>query len=216
MNIIMYSQHIGVIKYIETILMKSDYRLITVTKLEQLNKVINDIKNCVAILIEMENLTEKEFNIWKSLYQKTSVPVFLFSLGKHSVTKIYQNITNVLTDAIPRFSKKLLDEDMTKVQLRPGLVFDLEGFCLMNEEESFQLTAQEYKILTYLCKNQERFVTSKEIITHLNLVGPNSLYVYIKRLREKIEVNPKKPNILLVKRGKGYILNIFKKNKIDS
>lgn len=37
-----------------------------------------------------------------------------------------------------------------------------------------------------------------------DFVGDNTLTVYIKRLREKIESDPKSPEIILTVRGMGY------------
>ena len=76
---------------------------------------------------------------------------------------------------------------------------------------TLELTAAEYKLLCYLLQNAGRVVTRKAILDALwdsggEFVDDNTLSVYIRRLREKVEEDPSRPRRLLTERGFGYRL----------
>lgn len=71
------------------------------------------------------------------------------------------------------------------------------------------LTALEYKILLILAFNPNRVFTREEILADIwdvneEYVNDNTLTVYIKRLREKIEDDKDHPQIIQTVRGIGY------------
>lgn len=71
------------------------------------------------------------------------------------------------------------------------------------------LTALEYKLLLILAQNAGRVLTRSRILEGIwdvagDFVNDNTLTVYIKRLREKIEDDPRHPAIIETVRGLGY------------
>lgn len=74
------------------------------------------------------------------------------------------------------------------------------------------LTALEYKILLILCMNPGKVFTRESILAQIwdteeEYVNDNTLTVYIKRIREKIEDDPTEPKIIFTVRGLGYQAN---------
>ncbi len=60
-----------------------------------------------------------------------------------------------------------------------------------------------------LFENRGKIITREQILSYIwdneeNFVNDNTLTVYIKRIREKIENNPNKPEIIKTVRGLGY------------
>lgn len=60
-----------------------------------------------------------------------------------------------------------------------------------------------------LFENKGKIITREQILSYIwdneeNFVNDNTLTVYIKRIREKIETNPNKPEIIKTVRGLGY------------
>ena len=60
-----------------------------------------------------------------------------------------------------------------------------------------------------LFENKGKMITREQILSYIwdneeNFVNDNTLTVYIKRIREKIEDNPTKPEIIKTVRGLGY------------
>jgi len=71
------------------------------------------------------------------------------------------------------------------------------------------LTALEYRLLLILARNGGQVLTRTQILEGIwdvagEFVNDNTLSVYIKRLREKIEDDPARPAIIKTVRGLGY------------
>ena len=75
--------------------------------------------------------------------------------------------------------------------------------------EYLDLTGAEYRLLSLLIRHDGQTLTRNFILDELwdghgNFVDDNTLSVYIRRLREKIEEQPSHPEHLLTVRGMGY------------
>lgn len=86
---------------------------------------------------------------------------------------------------------------------------DLIGNRAYRDGKLLELTAAEYRLLCLFLKNADRVLTRSAILDALwdgngNFVDDNTLSVYIRRLREKVEDDPSCPNHLLTVRGFGY------------
>ena len=73
------------------------------------------------------------------------------------------------------------------------------------------LSAMEYRLLLIFLNHRGMVLTRSVLLEEIwdaagEFVNDNTLTVYIKRLREKIEDNPAEPKILLIVRGIGYRL----------
>jgi len=71
------------------------------------------------------------------------------------------------------------------------------------------LTALEYRLLLIFARNKGQVLGRNQILEALwdiagDFVNDNTLSVYIKRLREKIEDDPQNPRIIRTVRGMGY------------
>lgn len=92
-----------------------------------------------------------------------------------------------------------------------GLYVDnTSGIVRRNGDEVF-LSALEYRLLLVFVNNPKIILSRERLLDELwdaagEFVNDNTLTVYIKRLREKIEENPTKPEIILTVRGIGYRL----------
>lgn len=80
---------------------------------------------------------------------------------------------------------------------------------------NLDLSAGEYRLLSLLVRNANQVVPRNRILDELwdnggNFVDDNTLSVYIRRLREKIETDPSRPLHLTTVRGFGYQWNEVK------
>jgi len=89
-----------------------------------------------------------------------------------------------------------------------GLILNKNSKMVTVEEKEIRLTSIEYRILELLMLNKGRVFSIEEIYervweeTFYN--GENTVSVHIRRIREKIEINPKEPEYLKVVWGIGY------------
>lgn len=89
-----------------------------------------------------------------------------------------------------------------------GLCLDAEKAELMVEGEPVKLTAKEFKILEFLMRNAGCVFSAEQIYERVWQESAysveNTVMVHIRRIREKIEINPKEPKYLKVVWGIGY------------
>lgn len=73
------------------------------------------------------------------------------------------------------------------------------------------LTAMEYKLFLILLNNRGNILSRNKLLEYIwdvegDFVNDNTLTVYIKRLRDKIEDDPSVPMIIKTIRGLGYVI----------
>ncbi len=92
-----------------------------------------------------------------------------------------------------------------------GLHVDMASGIVKKDGSEVFLSALEYRLLLVFINNPKSIITRSRLLDELwdaagEFVNDNTLTVYIKRLREKIENNPASPQIILTVRGTGYRL----------
>ncbi|WP_413303729.1 response regulator transcription factor [Bacillus sp. 1P10SD] len=89
-----------------------------------------------------------------------------------------------------------------------GLVIDDESKCVTVDGEAVHLTPVQYKIVKLLTANAGRVFSIEEIYEKVwnepSFSPENTVTVHIRKIREKIEINPKEPKYLKVVWGIGY------------
>lgn len=110
-----------------------------------------------------------------------------------SVTRRYSNETS---DGIIKINNLKINTNEAKVY--------------KNNEEII-LTAMEYRLLLILLSNRGKVLSRTALLENIwdvagNFVEDNTLTVYIKRLRDKIEEDPAKPEFIKTVRGLGYVI----------
>lgn len=92
-----------------------------------------------------------------------------------------------------------------------GLHVDVTSGIVKKYGKEIFLSALEYRLLLVFINNPSSIITRDCLLDELwdaagEFVNNNTLTVYIKRLREKIEDDPASPQIILTVRGTGYRL----------
>ncbi|KEH99320.1 transcriptional regulator [Clostridium botulinum C/D str. BKT12695] len=103
---------------------------------------------------------------------------------------------------------ELISNDI-KVQLLKGEVY--------KSGEQLNLTASEYKLLCLFMENPDSVLSSEQILSKLwdcneNYIDTNTLTVYIRRLRTKIEDDPGYPKKIVTVRRMGYKWNTIERS----
>lgn len=100
-------------------------------------------------------------------------------------------------------SRKFFDIDNVRVDLDKGVVY--------RNGQDLYLSALEYRLFLAFINSEGRLLTRSRLLEEIwdvagDFVNDNTLTVYIKRLRDKIENNPAEPRIIVTVRGMGYKL----------
>lgn len=99
-------------------------------------------------------------------------------------------------------------EKRSEIECGDNSIDFLSNRVLLNGQ-LLDLTNVEYRLICLLVRNANQIVTREMILNELwddngNFVDDNTLSVYIRRLREKVETDPSHPEHLMTARGFGY------------
>lgn len=145
--------------------------------------------------------------------EETSIIMGLDIGGDDYITKPFKlGVLISRINALLRRSRDFSTED-TKLSSNGITVLLLQGQAYKNGE-LLNLTAAEYKLLCLFMQNPNTVLSKEQILDKLwdcegNYVDNNSLTVYIRRLRIKVEDNPGEPQMLLTIRRMGYKWNVI-------
>ena len=96
----------------------------------------------------------------------------------------------------------------SKILKTGGLELDMDSKEARVDAETVKLTPIEYKIMKYLMENKGKVLSTRQIYETVweepFYNSDNTVAVHIRRIREKIEINPKDPMYLKVVWGIGY------------
>ena len=89
------------------------------------------------------------------------------------------------------------------------LVVDTNQATVSKNGKEILLSAMEYKLLLVFLRNKGIVLSRRRLLELLwdttgEFINDNTLTVYMKRLRDKIETNPQEPEIIITVRGLGY------------
>lgn len=146
--------------------------------------------------------------------EETSVIMGLDIGGDDYITKPFKlsiliSRINALLRRTETYKYKYNSQEVESNGIRIHL---LEGIAYKNEN-ALDLTSGEYKLLCFLMENPNIILSKDQILEKLwdindNYIDNNSVTVYIRRLRVKIEDNPSHPKMIQTIRGLGYKWNV--------
>ena len=111
-----------------------------------------------------------------------------------------------IKSVLRRYQKQT--KPQTYIELGNVRINTLEGKVYKNGEEVL-LTALEYRLLLIFTNHIGQVLSRTQLLERIwdvagDFVNDNTLSVYIKRLREKLEDNPQEPKLIKTVRGLGY------------
>jgi DNA-binding response OmpR family regulator len=91
------------------------------------------------------------------------------------------------------------------------LVIDLDKGAVWRGDERIDLTPIELRLLAYLARHPGQALSRSQILTAVwdttaDIDNERTVNVHIRRLREKVELEPSKPTLILTVPGVGYRL----------
>lgn len=165
------------------------------------------------------------FDVCKKVRQMSKVPIIFLTAsdeevniimgldigGDDYITKPFK--LGVLVSRINALFRRTKDFGTASTEIISNgiTVFLLQGQARKGNI-ALDLTAAEYKLLCLFMQNPGMILTKEKILDKLwdqsgNYVDDNTLAVYIRRLRTKVEADPGNPQMLVTVRGMGYKWN---------
>ncbi len=162
------------------------------------------------------------FEVCRAIRRLSEVPIIMLSARgqeKDIVRALDLGADDYLTkpfgveEMLARVRAAMRRTSYTPAALRPplsvdALTIDFAAQKVTAQGQEVQLTPTEYDLLTYLAINAGRVLTHRALLQAV--WGPEYdseteyLWAYIRRLRRKLEPNPRTPRYILTKSGVGY------------
>ncbi len=198
------------------------YTVTLAKTVEEAYKIINE-KTFSLYILDLTLPDGSGYDVCKRIKEQGDLPVIFltayddevnvvmgFELGADDyiskpfrVKELLLRIKSVLR----RYSKDSVD-GIIKIK---NLSINTNEAKVYKNGEEIILTAMEYRLLLILLNNRGIVLTRNQLLENIwdidgDFVEDNTLTVYIKRLRDKIEEDPAKPVFIKTVRGVGYVI----------
>lgn len=203
--------------------LENDGYTVTVAKsVSQALEIINK-KNFSMYLLDLTLPDGSGYSVCKRIKEIGDFPVIFltayddevnvvmgFELGADDyITKPFR-LKELLVRIKSVFRRYNNDSGDGKIKVKDLVVNTNEAKVYKNGNE-IVLTAMEYRLLLILLNNRGCVLSRTQLLENIwdvagDFVDDNTLTVYIKRLRDKIEENPTEPVYIKTIRGLGYII----------
>ncbi|MFL8358039.1 response regulator transcription factor [Clostridioides difficile] len=226
-SILLVEDDLSLIYGLEYSIQKNGFSVDVARTVEEALQIYKE-KNYDLLLLDVSLPDGDGFDICKRVREASNVPIIFLTASDEEVNVVmgldmggddYITKPFKLNELISRIKALLrrynfTSENVTELKSNNITVKLLENRVFKNEIE-LELTTAEYKLLCLLMKNKNIVLTRKNILDKLwdgngSFVDDNTLSVYVRRLRNKIEDNSENPKILLTVRRMGYKWNVIK------
>ena len=225
-NILLLEDDLSLINGLSFALRKQGYELDVARTIKEVDTVWAEGKYDLLIL-DVSLPDGSGFEICEKVRQTSKVPIIFLTAsdeevniimgldmgGDDYITKPFK--LGVLLSRINALLRRAGDFGQTDTEIvSNGLKVLLTQGKVYKNGELLDLTAGEYKLLCLFMKNPGTVLSKEQILESLwdnegNYIDNNTLNVYIRRLRTKIEDNPSDPQMILTVRRMGYKWNII-------
>ncbi|MDO5396610.1 MAG: response regulator transcription factor [bacterium] len=221
MKILIIEDDLSLINGLSFAIKKHGYELDIARTSSEADVVLSEGKYDL-VLLDVSLPDGSGFDICKKIRLTSKVPIIFLTAadeetdiimgldigGDDYITKPFKlAVLMARINAILRRSSNFSETD-AELSSNGITVQRLKGRVYKNGRQ-IDLTASEYKLLCMFMENPDIVLSAEQILSRLwdcneNYVDNNTLTVYIRRLRAKIEDNPSRPERIMTIRGMGY------------
>lgn len=175
-------------------------------------------ENIDLVLLDISLCEGSGFNVCKAAKEHGLPVIFLTASGDEN--SVVRGLDMGADDYIAKpFRPRELVSRIRSVLRRSGkaqsvvalgsVTIDTEKCAVTKNGTEVVLSALEYRLLMAFVNNRGKLLSRNKLLEEIwdaggDFVNDNTLTVYIKRLREKIEDDPQNPEIIKTVRGLGY------------
>lgn len=177
----------------------------------------------IILDIMMPEIDGKE--VLRKIREKTSTPIIFLSAKGEDIDKIdglFLGADDYLAkpfnpvELVARVKALLRRstifnnrEEVKNIIISGNLKLDKKACKVYKNSEELQLTSFEYKLICFFMENKNKVFTKSQLYEKVwgecYLGDEKIIMVYISKLRDKIEENPKEPKFIKTIRGLGYV-----------
>lgn len=212
MEILLVEDSLAIIKGLEYSFKQENYNLSIATNLKQATKIIED-KKIDLIILDIGLPDGNGLDFYEDTIKSLNIST-IFLTAQDDEETVVKGLNLGADDYITKpFSTKELFARINKIVLRNkkntiikigNIKFDMDKMIVYKDEQIIELTSLELKILHLLFSNLDKVVKRDDIIDKIwewtgNDVNDNTVTVYLKRIREKLDTD-----IITTVKGIGY------------
>ena len=201
----------------------SNYKVVIANDGEMGLELFNSEKPQLAILDIM--LPKKDgFEVCRNIRSKSNIPILMLSAKKEDTDKIIglglgaddyitkpfspRELIARVQSQLRRFTELSTNQEKKEVLSFNGLEIDATAYTVSLDSEIIPFSVKEFEILHYLASNANQALSREKIFDEIwgyNEYGDiNTVTVHIRKIREKIEKDPSRPNFIETVWGIGY------------
>lgn len=226
-HVLLVEDDLSIIDGLEFSLQKNGFNVDIARTVKEAFLALND-KTYDLLIIDLALPDGSGFDICKKVRRSSHVPIIFLTAsdeevnivmgldmgGDDYITKPFK--LNELISRINALLRRAKLSNGTQHEIASnGITVKLLENRVWKDNREIELTASEYRLLCLLMQHPNSILAREMILDRLwdnngSFIDDNTLSVYVRRLREKIEDDPENPAFLLTARGLGYRWNIVK------
>lgn len=223
-NILLVDDEIELAKMIKEYLKKEGFDV-------QVKHSLSDGKECFdkesfsAVILDINLPDGSGLDLCKYIRDKSDIPIIMLSARSGDVDKIMglglgsddyitkpfsaSELSARISAHISRYQRLSNNvNEHKKVKRFKDLVIDEESYEVFLDGKKLSFTAKEFQILNYLSNNPNRVFSREQLFNQIwgydDFGDINTVTVHIRKIREQIEENSKKPIYITTVWGVGY------------
>jgi len=222
-NVLICDDDVAILDSVEIYLKLEGYHAIRAENgIQAIKAAAENELHCIILDIMMPQMDG--LNATLRLREKKNIPIILLSAKSEDtdkitglsfgaddyVTKPFNPLELMarVKSQIRRYTSLGSIQKSENVIVTGGLVLDTDAKTVTIDGEEVKLTATEYGIVEFLMQNMARVLSTQQIYEAVwnepSYATEKTVTVHIRRIREKIEINPKDPKYIKVVWGIGY------------
>ncbi|AWI13433.1 response regulator transcription factor [Caldifermentibacillus hisashii] len=165
------------------------------------------------------------YHLCKKVKQKKDIPVIFLTVADDEVNVVMgldmgaddyitkpfriRELLSRIRTVLRRYKKLTETAALSVIEIGEHIKINTMEAKVTKNGNEILLTALEYRLLLIFAKHKGQVLSRNQLLEQIwdvagDFVNDNTLTVYIKRLREKLEDNPANPTIIKTIRGLGY------------
>lgn len=206
---------------LEYSLEKEGFSIVLCSDVESGKKAFVENEFCLCLL-DVSLPDGSGYELCKIIRGKSDVPIIFLTACDDEVNVVMgldigaddyitkpfrlRELISRIKSVLRRYNKE--DDSSIIIEINKLRINTLEAKVYKNGKE-VNLTALEYRLLLIFANNKGQVLSRSQLLEGIwdvvgDFVNDNTLTVYIKRIREKLEDDPQKPAIIKTVRGLGY------------
>lgn len=207
---------------LEYSLQQDQFTTVLCYDIESAKKVVAEQLNEIALcLFDLSLPDGSGYELCQLVKERSDIPVIFLTANDDEVNVVMgldmgaddyitkpfriRELLSRIKTVLRRYHKQV---QKTSIEIEGVQINTIEGKVFKNGNEII-LTALEYRLLLVFANHLGQVLSRTQLLEQIwdvagDFVNDNTLTVYIKRLREKLEDQPQNPTIIKTVRGLGY------------